>query len=91
MPGATENVAAADHDADLHASFLHGDDFVGQPTNDLRIDAVVGIAHQRFTGELEQDAVILRLIAHGVSGLCGVNRFIVAAAEGENEESVVRK
>ncbi len=57
--GAAEDVAAADHYADLHASLLYFDDFVGQAADDLGVDTVIGIAHQRLTGELEQDAAVL--------------------------------
>jgi hypothetical protein len=69
--GAAEDVAAADDYTDLHAGALDLDDLVGQSADDLGVDAVVGLAHQCFTGELEQDAAVLqRLVAHGISGLC---------------------
>src|SRR5690606_9915612 len=55
--GAAEDVAAADHHADLDAGTLRLNDFVGEPADHLRVDAVIGLAHQGFTRELEQDAV----------------------------------
>src|SRR6185437_3509569 len=66
---ATEDVAAADHHAHFHAGLAYLDDLLGQPADHLRVDAVVGLAHQRLAGELEQDAAVLGLVAHGDSGL----------------------
>ena len=56
---AAEDVAAADDDADLHAGLLHLDDLAREPAQHFRIDAVVGLAHQRFAGEFQQDALVL--------------------------------
>ncbi len=55
-----EDVAAADHECDLHAHLMHPLDLRRDFFDDLKIDAVVAAAAKRLTAELEQHAVVLR-------------------------------
>ena len=66
--GATEDVAAADDQRDLGAGFARFHHFLGEAADDLRVDAVVLVAHQRLAGQFEQDAAAGEL---GHSGLRG--------------------
>src|SRR5690606_8186926 len=54
--GAAEDVAAADHQRDFGSGLLGLDDLARQPPQHFRVDAVVLVPHQRFAGQLEQDA-----------------------------------
>ena len=58
--GTAEDVAAADHEADLRPGLLGLDDLLGQPGQDFRVDAVIAAAHEGFAGELQQDALVLQ-------------------------------
>src|SRR5699024_9911046 len=51
---AAEDVAAADHHAHFGPRVAHLDDFLGQPTDHLGVDAVVLVTHEGLTGEFEQ-------------------------------------
>src|SRR5690606_11672008 len=53
---AAEDVASADHDRDLHAQAHHLADLRCDALEHFRIDAVILLAHERFAGQLEQDA-----------------------------------
>ena len=55
---AAENIAAADNDADLMTNGEQLLDLLGKMIGNLGVDAVVAIAHQRFTGELQKHAFI---------------------------------
>src|SRR5207244_10843029 len=57
---AAEDVAAADHDRDLHAHLVHPLDLRGDRLDNFEVDAVVAAAAKRFTAQLEQHAVVLR-------------------------------
>ena len=56
-----EDVAAADDDGGLHAQRLDRGDFVRDAGGDRRVDAVGLVAHQGFTRQLQQDALVGRL------------------------------
>src|SRR5690606_33880888 len=62
-----EDVAAADDHPDLGPGLLRLDDLARQAPDDLGVDAVVLVAHQRLAGEFEQDAAIGKL-RHGGLG-----------------------
>ena len=55
----SEDVAAANHDGDLGTAVHYRFELLGEGLEDLGIDAVAGIPHERFTGELEQDAFVV--------------------------------
>src|SRR3546814_5784833 len=55
---AAEDVAAADHHADLGPGLLRLDDLARQAADHLGVDAVVLVPHQGLAGELEQDAAV---------------------------------
>src|SRR5437773_2768791 len=57
---AAESVAAADDDGDLDAHFLNVDDFVGDGGEGLGVDAGAAVAHERFAGKFEEDALVSR-------------------------------
>ena len=59
-PGAAEDVAAADHEAHLHAEPEDFGDLGGDPANDRGIDAVLLVAEQRLTAQLQKDSPIRR-------------------------------
>ena len=68
-----EDVAASDHDRQLDAELADLDDLRGNLVGHRRVDAEVAISHQRFAGELQEDALIgrsrhenVRIIAQGV-------------------------
>ena len=56
QPGAAEDVAAADHDRDLHPQAHDLAHLERDALEHLRVDAVVLLAHERFARQLEQDA-----------------------------------
>src|SRR5690606_39245387 len=58
--GAAEDVSATDDHADLAAEVDHLVDLPGDARQRLRIDAVVGIAHERLAGEFQQDTRVLQ-------------------------------
>src|SRR5690606_36129489 len=60
QPGAAEDVSATDDHADLAAEVDHLVDLPGDAPQCLRIDAVVGIAHERLAGEFQQDTRVLQ-------------------------------
>jgi len=49
---------AADHHRGLHAQRLDLADVTGDARSDRRVDPKRLVAHQGFTGELEQDATV---------------------------------
>ena len=55
---AAEDVAAADHQADLHAHVVHGLDLLGDHADHLGVEAIFPLAHQPLARELQQDAAI---------------------------------
>src|SRR5512139_964677 len=55
---ASKDVAAADHDGDLHAQPRHVRDFGDDPVDHLAVDAVRVVTHQRLAGQLEQDSPV---------------------------------
>ena len=60
---AAEDVAAADHDGDLHAQPHDLADLGDDAVDHLAVDAVGVFAHQRLARQLEQDALVHRLRA----------------------------
>jgi hypothetical protein len=70
-----ENIAAADDHADFRAGFLGLDDFLGQAVDDVRIDAVITVAHQCLTGKFQQDAAVFQGWHNRLR--VGVNGFIL--------------
>ena len=54
-----EDVAAAHRDGHLHAVINDVLDLLGQVVDDLRIDAIAVIAHERLARKLQQNAVVL--------------------------------
>jgi hypothetical protein len=62
-----EDVAAADHDADLDAELPRLGDVGGDLVGDRDVDAEPLRAHQRLAGGLQQDAAIQRLCSHAGS------------------------
>ena len=56
---ATEDVASADHDRDLHAHLVHTLDLRRDRLDDLQVDAVVAAAAERLTAQFEQHPVVL--------------------------------
>ncbi len=55
-----EQVAAANHDADLHAQLLDLADVGGDAGGDRRVDPELLLAHERFARQLEEDAGVDR-------------------------------
>ncbi|MNN33712.1 hypothetical protein D3C81_1474810 [compost metagenome] len=66
----TEQVAAADHQADLHADTDELADFQRHAIEDFRIDAELLGAHQGLTAEFEQNAFVARLAATHLLSHC---------------------
>ena len=60
---ATEEVAAADHDGHLHALLHSGNDFLGDTTNHVGVDADLASA-ECLAGQLEQNSARLIAISH---------------------------
>ena len=58
---AAEDVAAADDDRRLDAQALHFLDVARDLRRHGGIDAVCVVAHQRFAGQLQEDALVGRL------------------------------
>jgi hypothetical protein len=58
---AAEDVAAADHDRDLDAEAGDSRHLVDDHLDRLTIDAEEVVPHQRLAGQLEKDALVLRL------------------------------
>ena len=56
---AAEDVAAAHRDGHLHAVINDVLDLLGQVVDDLRIDAITVIAHERLARKLQQNAMVL--------------------------------
>ena len=52
---ASEDVAAADDDADLDLHVVYVADFLGDPIDRRLIEAIALIAHQRLTGQFQKD------------------------------------
>ena len=63
---AAEDVAAADDDGRLDAEALDLADVAGDAGGDGRIDPELLVAHQRFAGELQEDALIERGCGSGI-------------------------
>ena len=51
-------IAAAQHDADLHAHVVHADELVDDPLDDRLVQAEAVIAGERLAGELEDDPLV---------------------------------
>src|SRR5690606_6533379 len=67
--GAAEDVAAADDHAHLHARLVDLEDLAGDAVDDLRVDAVVELAHQGLAAQFQEDAAVLDAgRVHGNSG-----------------------
>ena len=64
---APEDVAAADDDRDLDAALADDLDLLGERVEDVRVDAVADVAHERFAGELQQHAAEPVAVGHGLS------------------------
>ena len=58
--GATEQIAATHHKPDLDANADQLTDLQRHAVQDLRVDAEVLVAHERFARQLEQDASVSR-------------------------------
>ena len=63
---AAEDVAAADHDADLHAHADHVADVGGDGADGVVVEAVLAPAHQGLAGKLQQDALVDRPVWHAL-------------------------
>src|SRR5882724_1767163 len=64
-PGdAAEDVAAADHQADLDAHAIDGLNVAGNARHGFLVEAELLRSHQRFAGDLQEDAAIMRLQRH---------------------------
>jgi len=55
---ATEDVAAADHQAQLDAERVYRCDLVRYPGQHSGVKAIFPGAHQRLTGDLQQNAAV---------------------------------
>mgnify|MGYP003704584005 CR=1 FL=1 len=53
-----EDVAAADHDSNLHAERRDGLDLFGDECDDCGVDAVLQLSEKRLPGELQQNSLI---------------------------------
>ncbi len=62
---AAEDVAAADHQADLHAHRRDVADVGGDGAHLIVVEAIVPPRHQRLAGDLQQDALIDWRVWHG--------------------------
>ena len=58
--GAAEDVAAADYETHLNAEPEHFGDLGGDSANDRGVDAVLVVAEQRLTAQLQKDSPIRR-------------------------------
>ena len=79
---AAEDVAAADHHADLDA---HGDDVAdigGDGADRLVVQAILAPAHQGFAGEFQQDALVERLWGHAARLPGDAGRTLVGGRGG---------
>mmetsp|Transcript_5760 Transcript_5760/g.14066 ORF Transcript_5760/g.14066 Transcript_5760/m.14066 type:complete len:311 (-) Transcript_5760:9-941(-) len=65
---AAEDIAAANDDRHLHAHLRHLPHLLHHADDGRAVDAVGVVAHQGFTGEFEQDALVR---GHGVLGVRG--------------------
>jgi hypothetical protein len=63
---AAKDVAAADDEADLQPGILRRLDLGGELRDEIGVDAVLLVAHQHLTRELEKDALIAGR-THGIS------------------------
>ena len=61
---AAEDVAAADHDADLHAHADHVADIGGDGADGVVVEAELAPAHQGLARQLQQDALVDRAVWH---------------------------
>src|SRR4029450_7421117 len=61
---ASEDVAAADHQAQLDAEGMDGLDLLGDTRDHRRVEPVIALAHQRFARDFEKDATILQIGRH---------------------------
>jgi len=55
-----EDVAAADHDADVGPQLVDAADLVGDRAHHVEVDAIRALTQQGLAAELEQDAPVLR-------------------------------
>jgi len=59
---APEDVAAADHDPNVHAKRVDGPDLGRDRADDVEVDPVLALAEQRLAAQLEQDALVPRSV-----------------------------
>ena len=59
-PCTPEDVATADHQRHLHAESEQFLDLERDATQHDGIDAVIGIPHQRLTGDFHEDALVMQ-------------------------------
>jgi hypothetical protein len=64
---AAPNIAAADHDRSFHAQLAHRFYFTCNKLHDLRIDANIALARQRFAAQLQQNPLVHWLFRHTYS------------------------
>ena len=62
---AAPEIAAADDDTDLHTGLDAPLDYVADLPDHIEIQTPVGVAGKRLAADLQQDALILRLV-HGI-------------------------
>ena len=62
---AAEDVAPAHDDADLDALLVKGLDIASESIGDGGVDAVLALPHQRLTGQLQKNALVL-VVSHGM-------------------------
>src|SRR5205814_1057377 len=61
---AAEDIAAADHQAQLDPEVVHRLDLVGDAPDHGGVETVIPVAHQRFARYLEEDAAIRQIGWH---------------------------
>ena len=64
---ATEDVSAADHDADLHAERRHGLYLLSDECDNCRVNAVFKLPEECLPGELQQNSLIACGFGHAAS------------------------
>ena len=65
---APEDVAAADHDPDVHTELVDGADLGRDRADDIEVDPILALAEQRLPAQLEEDSAVLRTLAGAVRG-----------------------
>ena len=61
---AAEDVAAADHHADLDAERDHAPHILGDAAAGLGVEAIIAVTHQCLAGHLEHDTLVAGRMAH---------------------------